>query len=233
MEQFAQEITVIDLPSLTWSIHIQEKYEFIAILHVKLTSDEIIIDKGIVLTEGDDKLEVKVFLNGLVAHLPNITSTPTVPELSTLVAILHKQKVCLNAADNVSHPHCVKLVQNSVCKEERGSANYCKVCKNNCELPDPNPILLEECDELIKKEEIQIDFPNEELDSETTQFTDKRGLCNVCGKIFSSTYRMQEHLLTHSSEKKFQCKTCDKTFTKSFNLRMHEHTHSGHLCIKL
>ncbi|XP_070547132.1 zinc finger protein 37-like isoform X7 [Ptychodera flava] len=50
-------------------------------------------------------------------------------------------------------------------------------------------------------------------------------LCEVCGKRFSSDFKLQKHMVQHSD--KYQCKTCGKRFQQLEKLTAHTKRHNG------
>ena len=54
-------------------------------------------------------------------------------------------------------------------------------------------------------------------------FAEKRKFfCKLCGKDFTTKFRMRTHLETHSETRNlYQCELCLKTFTWSHNLHRH------------
>lgn len=82
-------------------------------------------------------------------------------------------------------------------------------------------------------------FVSAELEKadDTSAVTIKRTestLCIVCQKTFSSTGRLQMHLMRKHSVRtdqnigaKYKCEKCEKTYSTRANLIIHERTHSG------
>ena len=58
--------------------------------------------------------------------------------------------------------------------------------------------------------------------------SEKKYKCEVCGKGFVETQRLQDHMNTHTGEKPYKCKYCNNRFASRGNQRMHERNHEGY-----
>ena len=50
--------------------------------------------------------------------------------------------------------------------------------------------------------------------------------CDECGSNWPTSWRLREHLRTHSREKPFSCDICEKALSSKSSLRHHYRTHS-------
>ncbi|KAL6045380.1 hypothetical protein STEG23_020693 [Scotinomys teguina] len=69
--------------------------------------------------------------------------------------------------------------------------------------------------------------PNASVRYQHSRTTDKRYLCQQCGKSFSRSSNLVKHGIVHSSEKPYECSECGKLFRRSLALLEHQHIHSG------
>lgn len=66
-----------------------------------------------------------------------------------------------------------------------------------------------------------------ELLSNLQSDRNKRLVCDVCGKTFTSPGRLQMHSKIHTGIKDFKCQDCGKMFARKEHLVVHVRTHSG------
>lgn len=69
--------------------------------------------------------------------------------------------------------------------------------------------------------------PNKEIPKEKrfSDSTRSAGICDICGKVFKSSYKALLHRSTHNSEKTLPCPVCGKMFTQNKCLQNHLKTH--------
>ncbi|CAH1783896.1 unnamed protein product [Owenia fusiformis] len=51
--------------------------------------------------------------------------------------------------------------------------------------------------------------------------------CDFCGKRFTNSANLKNHIRVHSGERPYSCNICQKTFAQSATLKTHARTHTG------
>ncbi|XP_057656116.1 zinc finger protein OZF-like isoform X1 [Diorhabda carinulata] len=77
------------------------------------------------------------------------------------------------------------------------------------------------CDKVYRQLE------NLTLHIRTSHTNDRPFLCNICGKAYVNSTRLNRHMGIHSGWKPHKCRTCPKAYTNRADLRIHESYHSG------
>lgn len=57
--------------------------------------------------------------------------------------------------------------------------------------------------------------------------TEKKLVCDYCGKIFSEKYSLKIHMNMHTDNRPYSCDVCGKAFRRPTALTRHRHTHTG------
>lgn len=125
-------------------------------------------------------------------------------------------------------------------KPKRGKRRgvFCKICKekfNTAKELRRHQNQNEDC--TPRKRETKCDTCKEDFgtvkalrehqkQSETCKVTKNK--CTVCERTFEATYKLREHLRTHTNETPYECKVCGKKFKFAQNLRRHDNiSHKG------
>lgn len=70
--------------------------------------------------------------------------------------------------------------------------------------------------------------PNDEGNNKPQQrkkWTPK--VCKECGKVYTTNYKLNEHMRKHTGEKPYKCGSCEKSFRSKIGLAQHEAKHTG------
>ena len=51
--------------------------------------------------------------------------------------------------------------------------------------------------------------------------------CQICGKCFSSPWKVKRHMKVHTSEKPYQCNICGRAFSEKQKVQRHQLIHTG------
>lgn len=55
--------------------------------------------------------------------------------------------------------------------------------------------------------------------------SEKKFICQICSKNFSSKHCLKEHGYTHTNERPYSCNFCNKIFKHASQLSLHKKTH--------
>ncbi|XP_077138171.1 uncharacterized protein LOC143804196 isoform X2 [Ranitomeya variabilis] len=72
----------------------------------------------------------------------------------------------------------------------------------------------------LRKKPTSVDYPRNELGERLFS-------CPECGKCFSKSAKLTDHLRTHTGEKPFPCSECGKCFRNKSGLLKHQRIHTG------
>ena len=77
-------------------------------------------------------------------------------------------------------------------------------------------------------EMVALNKANRHYHQKHTSNNEKKFKCKFCSKAFIESWRLRDHVNTHTGEKPYTCKFCGSAFASRGNQRMHERGHMGH-----
>ncbi|GBN37533.1 Histone-lysine N-methyltransferase PRDM9 [Araneus ventricosus] len=77
------------------------------------------------------------------------------------------------------------------------------------------------------EEAVSVPMPSEMHTQSHGIGTEKRFICEICGKAFRLNYNLMARHRTHTGEKPFVCRTCGKGFIQQGHPTNHLRTHTG------
>ena len=105
-------------------------------------------------------------------------------------------------------PHCKSVYKSQRCLSQHIALVHTK---------DPCP----DCGKLVGRR----DMSRHKMASHTRE---KNFKCDVCGKSFITTQRLNDHKNIHTGEKPYKCKYCSACFANGGTLGMHQRSHLGY-----
>ena len=78
------------------------------------------------------------------------------------------------------------------------------------------------CGEMVSKGKF-----NYHMQQKHVPASEKKHKCDYCGKGFSETSRLRDHINVHTGEKPHKCRFCNTGFASIGNKAAHERSHLG------
>lgn len=77
----------------------------------------------------------------------------------------------------------------------------------------------------IEIEDNDVENKSDSIDVEINRSTATNHECELCGRTFSKSYYLKQHMIKHSEERPFQCDICHLTFKGRYYLDIHRNKH--------
>ncbi|XP_065755936.1 zinc finger protein 705A-like [Phocoena phocoena] len=90
--------------------------------------------------------------------------------------------------------------------------------------PDGESLLRQEMifTQSVYRKHISATMPMDHIHTRAKSFE-----CPLCGKAFSTCFRLSQHKMIHTEEKPYKCHVCGKVFSQIPLVKRHEKTHTG------
>lgn len=226
LNDILNNLNLINLPSSLWGIHIDPKYEYLAIIHVCFNSSNLTLDKGIIVQYDNvtDKIQANIFLYCKNVSIPEINPTiSTINDLCQMIFTIDELKVCANFQQ--SDKNCLITVNNSgfdtcvICNSdyyEDNNLNKSQIDGTDSiwQTNDDNLIASSEDVDVVVKQILELEYTSTEQPNDQIPIVDAVEPALVVN-IHENPQQIDE----------FKCRTCSKQFGGLSALTRHEKTH--------
>lgn len=252
LKELSKELHLIILPSTLWAVHIDPRFQFIAVIHIQLKSFlKLDINKGILITidKANDTINASFFIHNEIVYLPELNSTiRSINELSHVIYLLHNLKLCANVDNNIEYSQCCKYI-------EFGKYDiFCQSCMCANKKEKDNTILWKDFDSysnslspedattnnIIEDNLCCPEVENKPTATEKSSNYNHHDITNLQNNspLQATVIEWQEDCddlsITDSQKTKsksnrrcFSCKQCDRTFLTKCHLQEHLHSHNN------